>query len=215
MQHYAGTNFARHTTLFCGLAALAAVWLGPLPAMSRAAFSPSMITHLGVVALAAPLLGIGFANAAARTGYRTSSALWPLAASVLELVAVWGWHMPAAHEAAARSWSFFVAEQLSYLATGLAIWFFAFAGNDRRTAGGGALACFMSFMHMTLLGMVFLWAPSVLYDADICRGAFGLSPLEDQQFGGMLMIGWGSLVYFIGGMARAWHLLGRAAFEGD
>ncbi|NLY59705.1 MAG: cytochrome c oxidase caa3-type, assembly factor CtaG-like protein, partial [Gammaproteobacteria bacterium] len=38
---------------------LAGLWLGPLPAMSRTAFSAHMLLHLGVVALVAPLLAAG------------------------------------------------------------------------------------------------------------------------------------------------------------
>ena len=193
--------------LILGLAVLAAIWLGPLPALSQTAFSPSMITHLGVVAGAAPLLGLGLARMALEPGLPTRGMSWALAASLLEWAVVWGWHLPGPHEAAARSQGVFAAQQLSYLGSGVAVWFLAFAGRDRATAAGGMLACFMSFMHMTLLGLLFVLAPAALYNADICRGAFSLSPLEDQQFGGMLMIGWGSLVYLVGGIERAWRFI--------
>ena len=42
-----------------GVGLLALLWLGPLPEMSRTAFSAHMILHLGIVAAAAPLLAIG------------------------------------------------------------------------------------------------------------------------------------------------------------
>lgn len=45
---------------------LAGLWLGPLPAMSRTAFSAHMLLHLGVVALVAPLLAAGLVRAGLR-----------------------------------------------------------------------------------------------------------------------------------------------------
>ena len=63
-----------------GVGLLALLWLGPLPEMSRTAFSAHMILHLGIVAAAAPLLAIGlnrtrygFANL--RPGLKSAAAL--------------------------------------------------------------------------------------------------------------------------------------------
>jgi putative membrane protein len=204
------TDYLAAGAVLCGLTALAVLWLGPLPAMSRGAFSPAMIMHLGVIAFAAPLAGIGLAHAAARLGHQAPPILWPLSASVLEFLAVWGWHVPGAHEAAVRSSGLFAAQQLTFFATALAVWFFAFAGRGRRSAAGGILACLLSFMHMTVLGMILLLAPDVLYDPAICSGAFGLPPLDDQRLGGMLMAGWGGMVFLAGGIARVWCLTGGA-----
>ncbi|MFW6027236.1 MAG: cytochrome c oxidase assembly protein [bacterium] len=201
---------AGSVAFFSGFAALAFLWLGPLPAMSQTAFSPAMLLHLGVVALAAPLIAFGLAGAAIRPGFRAPSMFWPVGASLFEALLVWGWHVPAAHEAAARSQAFFAAQQLSYLAAGLAVWFFALAGRGRQAAAGGVLACFLSFMHMTVLGMLFLLLPVSLYDPALCRGAYGLSPLDDQRLGGMLMIGWGGLAFLAGGLIRAWPLVSGA-----
>jgi putative membrane protein len=190
-----------------GLVALAAVWLGPLPAMSATAFSPHMITHLGVVALAAPLIGIGLGTALPAGWAGHGSLLWPLGAALAEFVTVYGWHLPVAHAAASTSWPFFVVEQLSYLATGTLVWLLAFAGQSRAGAAVGVMSLFFVQMHMTILGLILLLAPAVLYPSEICQGAFGLSPLDDQRFGGMLMIGWGGLVYLAGALLLVWRLL--------
>ena len=46
----------RRLLLLLGLLTLAAVWLGPLADAARRAFSAHMLMHMGVVAVAAPLL---------------------------------------------------------------------------------------------------------------------------------------------------------------
>ena len=53
--------------LFLGFALLAALWLGPLPERSRGSFAAHMVVHMGIVAVAAPLLVLGL------------SRLWPAA----------------------------------------------------------------------------------------------------------------------------------------
>jgi putative membrane protein len=190
-----------------GLLVLAGLWLGPLPEMSRTAFSPHMLIHLGIVALAAPLVAIGVARLlegvppAAKTGRAALLAAW------FDMLVVIGWHVPALHDAASWSQAVFALEQLSYFAAGFAMWFFAFAGRSKENAASGAAAFFMTFMHMTLLGSVLIFAPRLLYDTDFCLGAFGFAPLDDQRFGGMLMIGWGSLVYLAGALILAARLL--------
>ncbi|MEG3158615.1 hypothetical protein ACKVMH_12180, partial [Lysobacter zhanggongensis] len=45
-----------------GLLVLAATWLGPLPGLSRGAFAAHMLMHMGVVAVAAPMIAVGLAG---------------------------------------------------------------------------------------------------------------------------------------------------------
>ena len=52
----------RRALLVCGLLTLTAVWLGPLPQLARQAFWAHMTLHMGVVAVAAPLLTLGVAG---------------------------------------------------------------------------------------------------------------------------------------------------------
>src|SRR4051794_259583 len=81
--------------LLAGLLILAALWLGPLPAMSRTAFSAHMLLHLGVVALVAPLLAMGLVQAGLRLGSNMRG--WLALAFIMELLVVWGWHAPLSH----------------------------------------------------------------------------------------------------------------------
>lgn len=193
--------------LALGLVLLAALWLGPLPAMSRTAFSAHMLLHLGIVALAAPLLAIGLARAGVRLDGLRRPALWAMLASMFELVVVWGWHAPLLHEAAARYAPVFVLQQSSFLAAGLALWLLGFATRSKETAAAGVIAFLMTVMHMTLLGVLLIFTPRLLYDPELCLGAFGFLPIEDQQFGGVLMATVGGFAYMSGGIALALRLL--------
>lgn len=200
--------------MYAGFAALAALWLGPLPAMSRTAFSAHMILHVGVVALAAPLMAIGLSRARVslvRPRRMRTGALLIFAA---EMLVVWAWHAPALHEAAARYASIFVLQQLSFLAVGIALWMFGFATRCRKATAYAMLGFFLTFAHMTMLGVMLMMAPTLIYPAELCLGAFGFQPLDDQRFGGILMAGWSGAVYLAGALALGWRLFSFSAPSG-
>ena len=137
-----------------GTLVLAALWLGPLPSLSQTAFSPHMMLHLGVVVIAAPLIAFGLAiHIPPITNFGTALS-WCLLALLFEMVAVWGWHVPLLHDAAARNTSLFVLEQASFLVAGLAVWTAAFTARSRETAPAAAIALFLTFTHMTMFGLI-------------------------------------------------------------
>ena len=49
----------RRALLITGLFLLGAAWLGPLPALAERAFFAHMTMHMGVVAVASPLIALG------------------------------------------------------------------------------------------------------------------------------------------------------------
>ena len=137
-----------------GTLVLAALWLGPLPSLSQTAFSPHMMLHLGVVVIAAPLIAFGLAiHIPPITNFGTALS-WCLLALLFEMMAVWGWHVPLLHDAAARNTSLFVLEQASFLVAGLAVWTAAFTARSRETAPAAAIALFLTFTHMTMFGLI-------------------------------------------------------------
>lgn len=192
--------------LLAGVLILAALWLGPLPAMSRRAFSPHMILHLGVAVVAAPMIAIGLARV--RPGVELERPLLlALAASAVEMIVVWGWHVPALHEAAALDDRFFVAQQGSFLLAGIFLWQVSFSGRSQAACGIGMLAMLLTFMHMAMLGVLLSLAPQLLYAPELCLGAFGFDRLDDQRFGGALMAVGGGLPYLLGGMLLAYRFI--------
>lgn len=191
--------------LALGVLILVVLWAGPLPGRARVSFSSHMILHLGVMVVAAPLVALGIA----RTGLMPRVGNWipfAIAASLAELVVVWGWHAPALHEAAGLVPWVFAVQQASFLAAGLLVWLPGLAPG-REAAGAGTLAMVMSFMHMSMLGVLLTTIPALLYDPELCLGGFGLGPLEDQQLGGVLMAIGGGLPYLAGGVFFAHRLL--------
>lgn len=179
---------------FClgfGLLLLGLAW----GAGSNASFSVHMARHMVIVAVAAPLIVLG-------VPWLGSLPVSPLGATLVEFAVVWGWHLPALHEAARFSLVWYVAEQGSFLIAGGLIWI-AVLRRGAELAGAGGLL--LTSMHMTLLGALLILGARPLYSA-ICYGG---DPLEDQQLGGMIMLGLGTPVYLFAGLSRIGLLLGR------
>ncbi len=177
----------RAAATYAGLAVLAALWLLPLDAWIGAAFPVHMLRHMGLVAVAAPLLAAGLA---ARLPWLAIS---PLIATVAEFMVVWAWHLPVLHAVSYRGGAGFVLEQAAFLIVGLLVWISAFRPGHMLAGAGGLL---LTSMHMTLLGALLILAPRDLF-AEIC----GLAPnLSAQQLGGLLMLGIGTPVYLVAGL---------------
>ena len=184
--------------------ALLGLWAGPLPARAGVSFSAHMLLHLGLVSLAAPLLALGLARTTGGGAPGSAPVLLGTLASVLELLVIWSWHLPALHAAAALSGPAFAAQQAMFFAAALAVWGSAFAVPTRAGAGLGAAVLALGFTHMSMLGILIATAPGLIYPAALCGGGFfGLSPLDDQRLGGVLMAGPGSLPYLAGALFRA------------
>ena len=190
-----------------GVGLLGFIWLGPLPVLAQHSFAAHMAMHMGVVAVAAPLVALALAGSA-RDPMR--HVRWPaaaLAASMLELIVVWGWHAPVFHQAARQETTMLVLEQGSFLCAGLLLWLTAIGGRrDRRPSGAGAgvAALLFTSMHMTLLGALFALATRPLFQ----HSAAAEAGLVDQQLGGTIMLIVGGASYLIGGVCLSARMLG-------
>jgi putative membrane protein len=204
----------RRALLICGVVTLAAVWLGPLPQLARRAFWAHMTVHTGVVAVAAPLLAAGVAGGRLDPVRHAPRLFAPIPASVLELVAVWAWHAPALHHAARHGAAGLAAEQGTFLLTGLLVWLSALGGDARRSGSrraAGVVGLLLTSMHMTLLGALLALTPRPLYHH--AGGWAGLTPLDDQHLGGVIMLLVGGLSYLVGGLWLTADLLRGAVLE--
>ncbi len=196
-----------------GVAVLALVWLGPLPRLAMTHFSAHMTMHMGVVAVAAPLLAIGVAGTRLDPARRWPGVFNPVAASIGELLLVWGWHAPAWHLAARHRLDILVLEQGTFLLVGLWLWIAAYGGTPaQRTARAwaGMAGLLFTSIHMTLLGALFALAPRVVY----ALGGAGDAALTDQHTGGGVMLLVGGTAYLAGGVWLAHEGLGQAAPAG-
>ena len=205
----------RRAALLVGLVLLAAATLLAIVG-ARTGMTGHMISHMATVAVAAPLIAWGMAGTwfdpAQRWGW-----VAPMPMMLVELAAVWAWHVPAARAWADSSLGGAMLEQAMFLAAGLLLWSAALgtregAGTERRLAGVSALL--LTSMHMTLLGALIALAPRLLYGTQglICGGVT-LSPLADQQLGGAVMLFIGAGAYLAGGLALMAGLLRAPAGE--
>ena len=196
-----------------GVALLALLWLGPLPAMSRHSFAAHMAMHMGVVALAAPLLAAAIADTRFDPAHRWPRSWmavpwWVLFASVLEFLLVWAWHAPALHLLGRSSAVAMVLEQGSFLGAGLLLWLAALGQGrvpSRERAAAGTLALLLTATHMTLLGVLLAMSTRGLY----LHAGHGdpADALHDQHVGGVLMLVIGGLSYLAGALVLLQRLL--------
>ncbi len=163
-----------------GLAALAVLLLAfvsPLCALSSALFSARVVHHLLLVVVVAPLL------AQMRPARSTMGPMLPL---VLSSLVLWAWHLPAAYDAALRNVALYWLMQATLL--GSALWFWRAVLAPQRPLVDALGFVVAAFMQMGLLGALLTFAPAPLYAAHaVAPLAWGLTPLADQQLGGVLM----------------------------
>lgn len=191
-------TYHRPRRLAAGLLLLPVGWL-----VSRQGMSGHMTGHMIAVAIAAPLLAAASADTSIDPATRLPRLVTPMGMMLVELAAVWGWHLPALRSLAHRFPIIMVAEQASFLTAGYLLWS-AVLHTHNRAAGIGALL--LTSMHMTLLGVLIGLAPRPIYSFSHAR-SFGLTPLADQQLGGAIMLLIGAVSYLAGGLVLLSSLL--------
>ncbi len=157
-----------------------------------------------VLAEWAPLLlvlGIPPALAARIGGTRVVRAVThPLVALPVWIGAYALWHVPALYDAALRDRGALLAlEHLTYLVTGLAMWWCVWQDEPHRVSTGGrAVYLFAGFVLSAPLGLVLALVPEPIYDAyeDAPERLWGLDRLADQQLGGISMASEQAVVFF-------------------
>lgn len=175
------------------LAVLAVVFVSPLCALSSALFSARTVHHVLLVAVAAPLLAWTIPSRKAG----------PLAlATAVQAVVFWAWHAPGAYGWALSSDAAYWLMQLSLL--GSAVWFWT--GVRRASAPAAVAALLLAMVAMGLLGGLLTFAGQAVYAPHFAStGAWGLSPLDDQQAAGLIMWAPAAALY----LAAALLVLGR------
>lgn len=198
----------RPALLLGGLAVLAVAW-----GVAAAGYGMTghMAAHMAAVSIAAPLLAAGIAGSRADPASRLPGIVTPLPMSLIELLVVWGWHLPAARAFVAAGTAGLLLEQAMFLGAGLLLWSACLgtldAANSARRAAG-IVAMLLTTMHMTLLGVLITLAPRILFNGAgfTCLG-LALPPLVDQQLGGVIMLLVGAGSYLLGGLALLSRLL--------
>lgn len=182
----AGAPRSRIQACAVGWLVTAAAFVSPLCSLGVALFSARVAQHLLLVLVAAPLLALGVlrgVDAAPAHGRRTSGAYAGWLAFAL---AFWFWHAPGPYAATFRSDLLYWLMHGSLLLGAVALWHALLApGADqwlRATLFGLTTA-----LHLGFLGALLTFAPAPLYAPHQHSTApWGLTPLADQQLGGVL-----------------------------
>lgn len=205
-----------------GWAALVLALVSPVHAWGSVLFSAHMTQHELLMLVTAPLLVLGrpvvpFLWALPRS-WAITLARWskfgawektwrtisnPVVAWLIHAVVLWAWHAPALFEATLENESIHALQHASFLFSALLFWWAVIHGRKRALGFGLAvLYMFTTALHSGLLGALLTFANSVWYPGYAERtAAWGLTPLEDQQIGGLIMWIPAGLVYVAAGLA--------------
>jgi cytochrome c oxidase assembly factor CtaG len=213
----------RELALFtAGWVALVIALLSPVHPLGRVLFSIHMTQHELLMVVAAPLLVLGrpalvmlwaFPRNVSRGAVRHLRAnggarVWhvltnPFVASLLHALALWIWHAPALYAATATSAWMHLWQHASFLGSALLFWH-AMLFGPRRAAGSGlaVLYLFLTALHSGALGALLTFTTTVWYaHYATTAGAWGLSALEDQQLGGLIMWVPAGMIYMVAALA--------------
>lgn len=227
-----GISVAQAAAFVGGWLTLVVALVSPLDTLGGLLFSAHMVQHELLMVVAAPLLVLGrplaawtwaFAPAQRRVLGRAFqargwSALWdtltdPLVAWALHALALWGWHIPFAMDAALRNEGWHVLQHVSFLGTALFFWW-AVLGHDPRGRygpGHSTAYLFTTMLHTGALGALLSLAPTPWYAPYVpLTGALGFDPVDDQQLGGLVMWVPASLAYVMAALWVFGRLLTRA-----
>lgn len=208
---------------FAGIAMLALALVSPLDALGSRLFTAHMIQHEVLMIAAAPLLAVSsplavWAWALPFDGRRSVGRFlhrpawrvpWKLATGgiagwTLHALALWLWHIPSWFDAALRSDALHTLQHLSFFLSALVFWWSVLGTASRRRSGAALLSIFTTMVHTGALGAILTLSRSAWYTAyTTTTYPFGLSPLQDQQLGGVVMWVPAGFVYIVCGLLVA------------
>jgi putative membrane protein len=221
-----GVSKLQFTCFWSGWTALTLSLISPLHSLGEVLFSAHMAQHEALMLVAAPLLALSRPSTAilwalpmewrraagqwSKTPGAQASWRWitsPFNAWWIHAAVLWIWHLPALFQATLESEWVHAAQHSSFLGSALLFWWSLFYARGRRAYGAGVLYIFTTAIHTSILGALLTFAGTVWYPAYGSRAKeWGLSPLEDQQIGGLIMWVPAGVVYLGAGLAlvAAW-----------
>jgi putative membrane protein len=201
---------------FAGCASIVVALMSPLDAISAALFSAHMAQHEVLMLVAAPLTVIGSPLIAflwllpapwrKRVGAIAQRPAWltpwhavtaPLTVWVLHAAALWVWHLPSLY----NEW-IHASQHACFFGTAALFWWGLTHGRYGRLGYGAAvLFVFSTAMHSGILGALLTLSPGLWYPIYAATsGAWGLTPLEDQQLAGLIMWVPAGVLFVAGGL---------------
>jgi putative membrane protein len=194
----------RQTAFVSGWFVLIASLVSPLCALSVSLFSARVTQHMLIAAIAAPLLAL----ASMRPHRSPRTADNPFHAAGLFAVALWAWHWPQLYSATFASDTVYWLMHATITGTGVYLWTTLLSTSSGSNALARVGAGFLTLMQMGLLGALITFASGVLYAPHLLTTqSWGLTALEDQQLGGLIMWIPTSAVFLIAALLTLYSVL--------
>jgi putative membrane protein len=216
-----GMSRGQAVSFASGWLTLVVALVSPLHAWGNALFSVHMLQHELLMLIAAPLVVLGKPVVASLQALPASWRPWllravevrpwrvfwdwvthPLIAWAVHAFVLWVWHAPVLFEAAVHSEWIHALQHVSFFLSALLFWWAVLEGQPRAIASGvGVLFLFTTALHSGLLGALITFAPRPWYPVyRETTSAWGLTALEDQQLGGLIMWVPACAVYIVAGL---------------
>lgn len=190
-----------------GICTLVAALISPVDAISGELFSMHMVQHELMMLVAAPLLVCGRPLAVSIWAFapdwrkrigaliklRAVQGPWqllmlPSFAWLLHGVVLWAWHFPTLFQAGLASDFVHAVQHFSFLASALLFWASLIGPQLRMRSGAGVIYILTTAIHTGMLGALLTFSTKIWYPAYASTApAWGLTVLEDQQLGGLIM----------------------------
>ena len=203
-----------------GLGVIVVALISPLDALDTTLFSAHMAQHLLLMLVAAPLLVRGASLAPllwalplpwrrtlgrrwqrSRVAHRVCRAITnPVTVWLLNLVALWTWHIPTLYQAALGNDVVHASEHASLLGASLLFWWLLMqpSGHRRLSRGFDILYVFTMGVQMSVLGALLTFAAAPWYPMqEVGSAMWHLTPLEDQELAGLIMWVPSGVVYLL------------------
>ena len=221
-----------------GWAMLALALASPLDSAGSYGFWAHMVQHEVLMIVSAPLMvlgrpfgvwiwcmparwrgGVGKASHWPALAWCWDMITRPLHAWLLHFAALWVWHVPALFQAGLVDNGIHALQHASFLFSALLFWWAVLGKHGGAHSRGASIVyLFTTMMHTGALGALFTMSETIWYPLYGNRPSlFGLTPLEDQQLGGLIMWIPGGLAYVIAGLVLGARWLAPArgtALEG-
>jgi len=179
----------------------------PIHELGEQLFWVHMAQHEILILVAAPLIALGHPivvflyafptewrrRLSGITRVPTLHTLWstitnPIVAWLLSAAALWIWHLPWLFDKTVDNDWMHAAQHTSFFLTALLFWWPLASRRPAMGYGAGILYLFTTALHTSILGALLTFATRAWYRPYFATAsAWHLTPLEDQQLGGLIM----------------------------
>lgn len=199
-----------------GWLSLVIALISPVHAWGEVLFSAHMTQHEILMLVSAPLIVLGRpwiaaiwafgsgtrANIGAVVRSGPVESVWAaltnaFVAWAIHAAALWLWHVPVLFQATLESDLVHTLQHVSFFGSAILFWWAVIYGKRGLASyGAGVLYLFTTSIHSGVLGAFLTFTRKVWYPAySGSTGQWGLTPIEDQQLGGLIMWVPAGLVY--------------------